>query len=401
MFDSFFFALRERGVPVTPTGFLRLNKALHLGLVTSLDDLYAVGRAVLIKSERDFDAYDQVFAERFSGLEAQVSEKVAIDEAARSLLDKWLKEPDAKMLGLSEEQLHRMTGEELVRYFLDRLKDQDGVHHGGARWIGTGGTSPVGHSGDHQGGLRVGGVSRRRSATKVALERRYRDYSQTAPLTRGQIGEALKRLRHLVPAGARDVINVDETVHRTMHNAGEIEIAFDRRLTDRLEVLLLIDNGGWSMDPYVGTVQALFHYARAQFRELRIYYFHNTIPDRVWADPARRDRPETIEHLMKRDPQSRLIFVGDASMAPEELFDARGGMVLDDGTRRQPSLERLKQLAHTFRHAAWLNPVPRCFWKDNETISAIGQLFPMFELNLIGLEHAVGHLAARRKGPGA
>ena len=76
-----------------------------------------------------------------------------------------------------------------------RLKDQDGEHHGGNRWIGTGGTSPVGHSGYHPGGMRVGGMSRNKSAVKVAMDRRYKDYSRGGPLTQEQLGEALKRLR--------------------------------------------------------------------------------------------------------------------------------------------------------------------------------------------------------------
>lgn len=397
MFAPFFYALRARGVPATPTGFLRLQRALGVGLVASLDDLYAVGRAVLVKSERDFDAYDQVFAECFCGAAAPAGEEISIDAAARALLDEWLKDPDqlANALSIDPEKLRRMSGDELVRYFLKRLEDQKGAHHGGARWIGTGGVSPVGHSGQRPGGgLRVGGASRRRSATKVALERRYRDYSHTAPLGRAQIGEALKRLRRLVPAGPRDVVNVDETLRQTLRNAGEIEIAFDRRLADRLEVLLLIDNGGWSMDPYVGTVQALFHYARSQFRTLRIFYFHNTIFDRVWADAARRDRPEPLEQVLRSDPETRLVVVGDASMAPEELHGARGGVAVEEA-QRQPSIERLRQLARAFRHAAWLNPVPGSLWDYGETITAIRQVIPMFELNLLGLERAVAHLVAR------
>jgi uncharacterized protein with von Willebrand factor type A (vWA) domain len=283
MFVPFFYDLRNSGIPVTPTAFLRLQKALGLGLVTSLDDFYTVTRSLMVKSERDFDLYDQIFARFFTGIEMPEAQGIQVDDSVRQLLDEWLKDPAelAKALGLTEEQLKRLTGEELVRYFLDRLKDQKDAHHGGRKWIGTGGISPVGHSGHRPGGMRVGGASRNKSAIKTAMERRYKDYSLDAPLTRSQIGEALKRLRHLVPAGPRDRVSIDKTVRRTMQNAGEIEIVFDRRMADRLKVLLLIDNGGWSMDPYVDTVQTLFHYARSQFGDLRICYFHNTVTDRV------------------------------------------------------------------------------------------------------------------------
>ncbi|OEU73067.1 MAG: hypothetical protein BA869_00805 [Desulfuromonadales bacterium C00003107] len=396
MFVPFFYTLRKRGVLVTPTAFLRLQKALSLGLLVSLDDFYIVARSILIKSERDFDTYDQVFAELFAGVEAMPLEGVDLDESARSLLETWLKTPEdlAKALGLTEKELRRLSAEELEQYLLDRLQDQKAVHYGGTKWIGTGGVSPVGHSGNRPGGMRVGGGSRARSASKVALERRYRDYSRTAPLTRSQMGEALKRLRHLKPAGPMDLLSVDKTIYETMRNAGEIEIVFDRRLVDRLKVLLLIDNGGWSMDPYVETVQTLFHHARSQFKELFILYFHNTVRDRVWRDPERRRRPEPIEDLLRRDPETRLIFVGDASMAPEELLDINGSIELEY-RQQQASIERLKMLATTFRHAAWFNPRSSSWWEHSPTIGIIRELIPMFELNLEGLEKGVRYLSTR------
>jgi uncharacterized protein with von Willebrand factor type A (vWA) domain len=396
MFVSFFYELRDNGIAVIPTAFLRLQKALGLGLITSWEDFYSVARSILIKSERDFDAYDQVFVRFFTGVEKKSPEGINLDDAVKAMIDQWLKEPDelAKALGISRDQLLRMTGEELIQYFLERLKDQKGSHHGGRKWIGTGGVSPVGHSGNRPGGMRVGGVSRNRSAIKTALERRYKDYTLTAPLTRSQVGEALKRLRLMVPSGPKDVVNVGKTIDRTMENAGEIDIVFDRRLTDKLKILLMIDNGGWSMEPYVETVQTLFHYAQAQFRELSIRYFHNTVNDRVWIDPQRRNRPETVETLMRRDPETRLIFVGDASMAPEELLAINGSIAIEY-RQEQPSIERLKQLAKTFRHAAWLNPLSISFWDGSETVSRIRQIFPMFPLNLAGLEKAVLHLKAR------
>jgi uncharacterized protein with von Willebrand factor type A (vWA) domain len=396
MFVPFFYALHDHGVAVTPTAFLRLQKALGLGQVVSLNDLYTVARALLVKSERDFDTYDRVFAEMFAGMEFEDIDGEDLDAATRHLLDDWLRDREdlARALGLSEEQLRRMSAEDLLQYFLDRLRDQDEAHHGGSRWIGTRGRSPVGHSGNRPGGMRVGGGSRSRSATKVALERRYRDYDRSAPLTRSQMGEALKRLRHLQPEGPRDQVNIDRTIYQTMRNAGEIEIVFDRRLVDRLKVVLLIDNGGWSMDPYVPTVQALFHHARDQFKELKIFYFHNTIADRVWHDAARSSRPEPVESLARRDPETRLVIVGDASMAPEELLNVNGAIPIEY-RQQKPSIERLKVLARNFRHAVWLNPMHASLWPHGETISIIRRIIPMFPLTLTGLEQAVRHLVAR------
>jgi uncharacterized protein with von Willebrand factor type A (vWA) domain len=396
MFVRFFYLLREKGVPVTPTSFLRLQRALALGVIGSLDDFYTAARSILVKSERYFDAYDQVFAHYFQGSQIESMEDVDLSDIAKALLEEWLKHPQemAEALGLDEKTLARLTPEELIRYFLDRLKEQEGAHHGGNRWIGTGGTSPVGHSGRHPGGMRVGGASRNKSAVKVAMERRYKDYSQEGPLTEFQMGEALKRLRRMIPHGPRDLVNVEKTISETMKNGGEIEIIFDRRLSDRLKVILMIDNGGWSMDPYVEIVRTLFNYTRSQFKDLKIYYFHNTIYGRVWLDPQRHLRPEALEEFARRDPETRLIIVGDAAMAPYELVGANGSLYIGQKDSHS-SEQRLKLLARTFRHAAWLNPQPESSWGYTWTIGEIRKSFPMFELTLDGLEKAVQHLMKR------
>jgi uncharacterized protein with von Willebrand factor type A (vWA) domain len=397
MFIAFFYILRKAGVPVTPTSFLRLQKALTMGLINSLDDFYTTARSILVKSERYFDLYDQVFAHHFEGAELKEPDEFELSEVARAMLEEWLKEPKAlaELMGVDEETLNKLSPEELLQYFLDRLKEQTEEHHGGHKWIGTGGTSPVGHSGYHPGGMRVGGVSRNKSAVKVAMDRRYRDYSQEGPLTQAQIGEALKRLRNMVPAGPRDVVNIDETIRQTMRNAGEIEIIFDRSLKDRLSVILAIDNGGWSMDPYVEMVQTIFNYARAQFKELKTLFFHNTIYDNLWADPARYKKPKKVDELLRLDPETRFIIVGDASMAPYELMATDGSIHVEERTTK-PSIERLRVIADTFPHSLWLNPKMAFEWPYTRTIGIIQEIFPMFELTIDGLEGAVAHLMAKK-----
>ena len=393
MFVDFFYLLKKVGIPVSPTSFLRLQKALNMGLVNSVDDFYTAARSILVKSERYFDLYDQVFAHRFQGVELKEPEAIEISEVARALLEEWLKNPRelADLLGIKEEDLSKLTPEELLQYFLDRLKEQTEAHHGGKKWIGTGGTSPVGHSGYHPGGMRVGGVSRNKSAVKVAMERRYRDYSQEGPLTESQMGEALKRLRNMVPHGPKDRVNIDETIYETMKNAGEIEIVFDQSLRDRLKVILAIDNGGWSMDPYIGLVQTLFNYARAQFKELKTFFFHNTIYDYLWEDPQRRSKPFPLDELPRLDPETRFIIIGDASMAPYELLSTDGSIYVGERSGK-PSYMRLEFIAKTFPHSVWINPVPPVEWAYTRTILHIQEIFPMFELTLDGLEKAVAHI---------
>ena len=393
MFTNFFYLLRHVGVPVSPTSFLRLQKALSMGLITSLDDFYTASRSILVKSERYFDLYDQVFAHHFEGAELKEPDEFELSEVAQTMLQEWLKDPKglADALGIDEDTLNKLSPEELLQYFLDRLKEQKGEHHGGGKWIGTGGTSPVGHSGYHPGGMRVGGISRNKPAVKVAMDRRYRDYSQEGPLTQAQMGEALKRLRNLVPVGPKDQINVDETIYQTMKNAGEIEIVFDRSLKDRLKVILAIDNGGWSMDPYVEMVQTLFNYGRAQFKELKTFFFHNTIYDNLWEDPARFRKPFKVDDLIRLDPETRFIIVGDASMAPYELMATDGSIHIEERTMK-PSYERLRFIVETFPHSVWFNPKLSNEWPYTRTIGMIHEIFPMFELTIDGLENAVSYM---------
>ena len=397
MFVDFFYSLKNGGIPVSPTSFLRLQKTLSMGLINSIADLYTAARAILVKSERYFDLYDRVFAHHFEGVELKEPEQFELSEVARALLEEWLRDPGslAAALGVDGDDLRRLSPDELLDYFLERLREQMGEHHGGSRWIGTRGISPVGHSGYHPGGMRVGGISRGKSAVKVAMERRYRDYSQEGPLTQSQMGEALKRLRNMVPYGPKDRVNIRETIYQTVKNAGEIEIVFDRRLKDRLKVILAIDNGGWSMDPYVEVVQTLFNYARSQFKDLKTFFFHNTIYDFLWEDPPRRYRAFAVDELVRLDTETRFVIVGDASMAPYELMATDGSIYIEERSGK-PSYERLRFIAENFPHSVWINPRPAEQWPYTHTISIIREMFPMFELNLDGLEQAVTHMMRKR-----
>ncbi len=396
MFIDFFYKLKDAGIPVSPTSFLTLQKALSKGLISSLAGFYTSSRAILVKSERYFDLYDQVFAHHFQGTEMPDADEIEVSEMAKILLEEWLKNPEsvAMAFGVDESELNKLTPGELIDYFKKRLEEQKERHTGGSKWIGTEGTSPVGHSGYHPGGMRVGGISRNKSAVKVAMDRRYKDYSHTGPLTSAMMGEALKRLRNMIPVGPKDQINIDDTIYQTMKNGGEIEIVFDKRLKDRLKVVLAVDNGGWSMDPYIPVVQALFDHAKDQFKDLRTYFFHNTIYDNIWTDPARYKKPLPVDELARFDPETRLILVGDASMAPYELMANDGSIHIEERSRKA-SLERLKALNKTFPHSVWLNPIPLKMWGYTHTVSVISQIFPMYELSLDGLEEAIPFLMSK------
>ena len=171
-------------------------------------------------------------------------------------------------------------------------------------------------------------------------------------------------------------------------------MVFERGIVDRLKIVLAIDNGGWSMEPHVDLVQTLFSYSKSQFKDLKTYFFHNTIYDLLWEDPARFKRAVQIKDFDKLDPETRLIIVGDASMAPYELMSTDGSIYAFERSGR-PSIEQLKFLSGYFRRSIWLNPIPSSHWQYTHTINVIRSIFPMFELSLDGLEKGVQYLMSR------
>ncbi|MDP8256418.1 MAG: VWA domain-containing protein [Candidatus Alcyoniella australis] len=399
MFERFFYALRSGGVPVTPTSFVRLQQALDLGLINSLEDFYVVARSTMIKSERWFDTYDQIFAHVFQGKDLPPDKMAELRKQIDELIREWLSDPDLtpEIDPETRAELLDLPPEELERRFLERLAEQTERHDGGNRWIGTGGTSPFGHGGTHPGGMRVGGASGGSSAIKVAGQRRWKDYSGQGVLSRETFGQALRRLKQQVPVGPRDRLDIEQTIYQTVRNGGEIELMFSRSLKNRVRVLILLDNGGFSMDPYVELCRALFAAARDSFKEMKVAYFHNCVYDLLWYDPRRSERPLKTEDVLTWESDWRILLVGDASMASYELTHDRGSIEYYEPQSASGAIW-LRRMAQRFPHMAWLNPKPRRNWErtiGNHTIAAIGQIIPMHELSLQGLESAVGSLMAK------
>jgi len=393
MFETFFYRLRDYGLPMSPTAFLRLQRALASGLIVSLDDFYVVARSLLIKRERHFDLYDQIFANYFHGKDIDDQFAADMQKDLERLLQQWLQDPRRfeGMDGDEQERLQSMTPEELLQYFMDRLRDQAERHDGGNKWIGTGGTSPVGHGGKHPGGMRIGGEGGGLSAIKVALDRRFIDYADDTPLTAEQLGEALRTLRHLAPVGPKDRLNVDKTIDETVRQGGEISLVFDRRLRDKLNVMLFVDNGGYSMTPYVERTRALFTHARDSFKRLRTFFFHNCIYDTVWEDSERWRKPVPIEEILRAEPDTRIIVLGDASMSPYELMHAHGGIEYNNPHRRA-GIDCLTELAARFPRHVWINPIHETRWDytlGSYTIALIREIYPMVDLTLGGIERLV------------
>ncbi len=389
MFTPFFFLLRERKVPVSLTEWMTLMEALSKGFINDLDDFYYLSRSILVKSETHFDQYDVAFQEYFKGIKAPV-------ELSEELME-WLRDPVARGL-LSEEemqQLQHMDFDELLKEFEKRLKEQTEQHDGGKYWIGRGGTSPFGHSGSNPAGIRIGGQSRGRHAIQVAEQRRYRNYRGDVALDVRQFKLALRRLRLLSRIGPEDELDLEETIDATAKNAGELEMVWTSERKNSVKLLLLMDTGG-SMLPYVELCSRLFSaaYSMSHFKDLQCYYFHNCVYDTVYVDMEKLEGVSTASLLHTLEPDYRVVLVGDARMAPEELMQKYGAIYYFE-RNESPGVEWLKRIAGHFTHSAWLNPEDLRYWQ-HPTVHLIGRIFPMFPLTLDGLDDAVKKLVAKR-----
>ena len=393
---DFLYALRERRVPVGLQEWMALLEALALGLhESSLTAFYHLARSILVHSESHFDAYDQAFGQVFQGIEADALQ-------LEGELERWLADP-AMLRYLSPEEkaaLEELDLEELRRLLEERLREQQERHQGGNRWIGTGGTSPFGHSGYHPTGVRIGGSPGNRSAAQVAALRRYRAYRSDLVLDVRQIKVALRKLRELRRDGRQEELDLERTVDETCRNAGELELCWRAPRRNNVKVLLLMDVGG-SMEPYARTVSQLFSAAKQShhFRDFKAFYFHNCVYRQVYKDAWFREALPLAELTATYGPNYKLVLVGDAMMHPLELMEP-GGSIDYWSYNQTPRIEWLRRLARAYERRVWLNPEPPRFWA-HVTVSAIRNLFPMFPLTIEGLDGAVGALVKGKRARGA
>ncbi len=388
MLLPFFYLLRSRKVPVTVTEWMTLMEALSKGLAYSdLAVFYSLSRSLLVKDVAYYDAFDDCFAHFFKDAD--------LPPMLHDELEKWLSDPNPLPNLSPEEQaaLDRWDLDKLREEFEKRLQEQTEAHHGGNRWIGTGGTSPFGHGGVNPQGVRVHGESRNKSAIQVAHERRFRNFRNDLVLDVRQMKAALKKLRALERVGAADELDLDETIDKTCRDAGEIELVFHPERKNRLKLLLLMDAGG-SMDPYARLVSRLFSAASQMnhFKEFKHFYFHNCVYEFLYEDIWMDSRVATGDLFRQLDASWRLIFVGDAAMAPSELMNPYGSLYYYH-RNQQAGVTWLDRFRDHFRRAIWLNPINnRRYWNYTYTTKVIGNIFPMFPLTLGGLEEGIQEL---------
>ena len=390
MLIDFFTTLRKAQVPVTIKELLTLIEALDQRLAfASLDDFYLLARLCLVKDEKFFDRFDRAFGSYFHGLEQiQNFMQVLIPE-------EWLRHELKRTFSAEEmAQIESQGGlDKLLETLKKRLEEQQGRHAGGSKWIGTGGTSPFGHSGYNPEGIRIGGESRQRRALKVWEKRQFRDLDDGVELGTRNIKVALRKLRKFARSGAAEELDLDDTISSTARNAGLLDIKMVPERHNAVKVLLFLDVGG-SMEPYVRECEQLFSAARSEFKHLEHYYFHNCIYEKVWRSNQRRfsDTIPTPELLHTYGRDYRVIFVGDAAMSPYELFAENGSV---EHWNREPGVVWLQRILDTWEKVIWFNPSEPEFWKYSGTTKHIYQQLGMrmYPLTLTGLDEGIGALS--------
>ncbi|WP_425098392.1 vWA domain-containing protein [Tropicibacter sp. S64] len=389
MFVPFFENLRKAAVPVSLREYLTFLEALKTGLVTyDVEGFYFLARSAMVKDERHLDRFDRAFSATFSGLESIGYEQVL--EAVK-LPEDWLRRQAEKHLSPEEMAAIEALGgfDKLMETLKQRLKEQEGRHQGGSKWIGTAGTSPFGAYGYNPEGVRIGqDKSRHQRAVKVWDKREFRNLDDTVELGTRNIKVALKRLRRWARDGAAEELDLDGTIRATAeHGYLDVKVRPERR--NAVKVLLFLDVGG-SMDAHIRLVEELFSAARAEFKHLEYYYFHNCLYEGVWRDNRRRwdQQTPTWEVLNTYGPDYKCIFVGDASMSPYEIAYPGGANEHWNAEAGQVWLGRARQ---QWAGHLWLNPVPERQWEYTQSIGMIREIFEdrMVPMTLEGIDRGM------------
>ncbi len=392
MLIDFFMTVRKAKVPCTVSEYLDLVSAVQGHLTfADLDGFYALAKLCLVKDERHYDKFDKAFAHYFEGID---SLDLAMDDP--SIPDDWMRKEMERIMTQEEmDKINDLGGlDELIKAFKERLENQKERHQGGNKHIGTGGTSPFGANGFNPEGFRIEqGQSRHKKAVKVWEKRNYRDLDDSIQLGIRNIKVALRRLRKFARTGAADTLDLDDTIASTARNAGYLDLKLVPERHNAVKVLLFFDIGG-SMDPHVKVCEELFSAARTEFKHMETFYFHNCLYESVWKNNIRRTNEQTMtwDLLNKFGSDYKVIFIGDAMMAPYEVTHTGGSVEHWNDEAGAVWLQRVKD---KFSKVVWVNPAPESHWGHGGSLGAIRQIFEdeMYPLTLEGLEKAMKQLS--------
>ena len=390
MFLKLFGSIRNNGVPVTLREYLDLLEGLSKGLCSSnkIEDFYNYSKLCLVKDEKNYDKFDKAFNSFYE------ENKNIINQVEKKIPESWVLNELKKIFSNKEKDkvLNDRDWKDILKEFEKRLKEQKKRHQGGNKWIGTGGTSMFGNSGYNPKGVRVGGKSANRSAVKVWEKRIYQNLDDQVTINTRNIKMALRRLRKLTREGLQDEFDLDNTITATAKNAGLLDVKYRSEKKNSVRVLLLIDIGG-SMDDHAKSCEQVFSAAKAEFKSLDYFYFHNCIYENLWKNNNRRHseylETENLSRIYSKN--TKLIFIGDALMSPYEITYPGGSV---EHWNEKPGIFYINKLVNYFDKVVWLNPEQRQNWQYSQSTMILRDLVKknMFQMNLKGIESAMKNL---------
>ena len=428
---------REYHLHADARTLLLVQKSMKQGLIKTLGDMYNVLKGLVVKDPEMLGPYTRAYYDYFLNIDIQNGERlddaILRSETFKDWLTAFSNRTDISDMDMSDlvtkflDEVHLtsydikeiISGKEIWdndnpdmedesgeafernRHHLDKMADysdlsleellermkkiqeqQKDKHSGGSHWIGTGGISPYGHGGAAKGGIRVGGTGGGKMARRVFGDKNFFPVDIDKIINDDNVDAALASLQGIMEESAHEHLDVPETIQLGLKRGGLFIPELKRINEKKLQVLLLIDNGGYSMSPYVYMIRELFKKMKTRFaHDLETYYFHNSIYDRVYAD-ARRTKMVTIEKILNKDKDYRVFIIGDASMAPYEL--------------NKQSMRCYKKMKKKFKRIAWLNPEPERYWHHTFTINVLKQMIDMYPMTPRGIENAVREMNRKK-----
>ncbi|MBT3832853.1 MAG: VWA domain-containing protein [Gammaproteobacteria bacterium] len=381
MLINFFFTLKKARIPVSITELLHLLDVLKARLVyADIDEFYYLSRMALVKDERHYDKFDRAFSSYFKGLDdlSSLLNSLIPDEYLRREFEKSLTPEELekiKSLGGLEKLIEAFKKEvEEAAQGEGKEKDKEGKGENGR-----------GEEGDDRKG-------KKRRGKKTWDKRDYKAYDDNVELGTRGMKISLRRLRKLARQGAEDEFDINNTIDKTAKNGGMLDIIMRPERRNTVKVLLILDNGG-SMDAHVKVCEELFSAARSEFKYLETYYFHNFIYDGLWKQNNRRmsERIDTFDILHKYTHDYKVIFVGDATMAPYEITHAGGSV---EHWNEEAGAIWMQRVLDTFAKVIWINPTPQDTWEYSTSVALTQKLVEdqMYPLTISGIEQGMNSL---------
>ena len=438
MFNSLPQYLRENKLQGDVRTLLMLKKSIEKGLVNTLGDLYLVLKGLVCNAPKDFGPFTTAFYAYFLGVDVKKGENLNAAVVRSEAFEAWKKEQDldeTEAQNVSElvdrflNEVHTtsydiqkmLSGEDIlqnddpnrpdtegsddapvddvkkaadysnlsIEELLERMKkvleQQRRRHSGGSHWVGTGGISPYGNSGAGKGGVRVGGKRGSKMARAVLNDKNFYPVDNHQILQDNNIDVALAFLKGIQNESTERFLDIPTTITEGVKEGG-IFLPIEKEKTDqKLQVLLLIDNGGCSMSPYVDSVRKLFSKMNRRFaHDLKTYYFHNTLYGGAYKDGLHTQKSfEHIDKLCEMDKNYAVFIIGDADMGPYELS--------------QNSMATWQALKDRFERIVWLNPMEIKYWENSTTVNVLKSVFDMFPLSPYGIEKGVELMNKKRR----